>query len=146
VTIAVIALAVALALVALLLGWQIYRADSRADQLVEERAKHSATTKRAEIAEFRLDAAGKQLAIETKRANAFEEALADVQANPNSDLQPRDIRERVRRAAKQAQAAAADRASAARAEPERTVPSPATSERSEPAAVSGGLDPNERLL
>ncbi len=143
-TIAVIAVSiVALAAIGAL-GWQIYRADSRGDQLVKEREAHAATTLERDRLRFELQNAKDELAIAEQTADEL--AKESEVEEPNSDLDKRDVATRVRRAAEQARAAEARRTSLVFAKDE-DVPTSAAATDAKPAEVraTGSLDPDEVL-
>lgn len=64
--------------------------------------ERDAAVQESDRLKFELASAEAARDAERKRAIAFEEALADVEANPNSDLDPLDVARRVRRAAEAA--------------------------------------------
>ncbi len=100
-----------------------------------ERVKHADTRGELDRARFELGVAKQDLEHETKRADAFEEALADVAAN--SDLLPGDVRRRVLVAAIKAKAAAARAAGGHPAGASEGVRAPAAADGAEPAGVPG---------
>lgn len=141
---------VAVSLVALTaigaLGWQIYRADKRGDQLITEREAHGKTT----LDRDRLRFEAKNKDAEIQRLNKTIEGMAkEPDANPNADLAPDDVLTRGVRAAAEARAAQADRAGAlpAVADAEGVHPQGATDVGPATEVLPAGpLDPNESLL
>ncbi len=91
-----------------------------------ERVAHADTRGALERAQFELGVAKQDLTRETKRADAFEEALADVAAN--SDLLPGDVRRRVLVAAIKAKAATARAAGGSSSDAAGTVHPPAATD------------------
>ncbi len=128
-----------------LIVWLVHGRIADVRGIADDRVKHTATNGRLERRDFEFMTLTKQLQFETRRADVFEEALANAE-NPNGDLGPRDVHARVVRAAAKARAAQAARGGAVPSvpvEPVRPTPAP---ERAATAEVHGPLDPNERLL
>lgn len=143
---AFIALAIGFVVMASVLGWQIIRGDTRADQLIEERAAHQTTRAKLERREFELKHASDALLAANRRIATLSAAAEKRIDEPvNADLAPGDVHARRVRAAVKAKAAAARGASAVPAEP--AAPVRAETDPAEPvaAAVPGRLDTNEVL-
>lgn len=120
-------------------------AKAHAEAITKERADHSATTLRAERAEWERDNEKKSREKAEQTSAAWEEAVAN--AVPNADLDRRNWRDRLLRAALQTVTAQADRAGAVPTEPVDEPVRPATTaDGSDAADVSRPLDPDEQLL
>jgi hypothetical protein len=149
IAVAFTALAVGFVVLGGLIGWQIYRGDSRADQLIKERDAHTTTRARLERSEFERKKFESALAEALQRiATLSAAAEKEVDEPVNEDLAPDDVESRRVRAAIKARAAEARRASSVSAvSPIEAVPSKTDSAGASTSAVSsvGSLDPNEVL-
>ncbi len=103
-----VALIAALTLATLLGGlaaWLVYGRVADVRALGDERQDHVATHARLERRDFEVMTLKLQLATETRRADVFEEALANAEkGSPNADLSKGDVRSRILRAASRARA------------------------------------------
>jgi hypothetical protein len=131
-----------------LIGWQIHRADARADQLLNERAAHTTTRARLERSEFELKTTQASLTEANQRIAALS-AAAEKQVNEpaNADLLPGDLESRRVRAAIRSKAAAANRGGPLPAVAAEAV-SPARTEAGTDAtglSAAGPLDAGEVL-
>lgn len=138
-TAAVVTLAAALAGAMSLLAWLTYQTISARTATAEEREDHVATRGDLERVRFELEVAKSRLADSEQLNAALQEVLADVDANPNRDLDPADVRSRVLRAAAQA---ARDRAGAVPAAAGAPVPAGAAADSAGAAGVRAEHDPD----
>lgn len=148
-TIAVIALSIALAGALSLVGWLAYRLHtvtrSSSAQLLAMDDERDKAIQRADGLDFELKAARSALADAER---TIEGLATQKQENPNADLDPDDVTARSVRAAIKARAAEARRAGDVPAGAGKAVHPTAAADAGESADVlpAGPLDPNESLL
>ncbi len=140
-TVAVVALAIALAGALGLIAWLVYRVFADARALADERQDRVATQGRLERVGFELDTTKAALTKAERDRDIFEEA---ANAAPSPVLPAGDVDGRLLQAA---QADAAARDVAVPAKPAAGVRSTAATKPAAAARVPPGkLDPNEPLL